>query len=330
MSQDDLITSSDEVVSGLDMSVPRGATLSKTIFALPYSWVEDGKITREKLDFLKKLCEELELTPIGFLVPIEAIVAYLQRKEGVPLSAVVVEHSQNVAVVYVIKGGNIVEIKKGTLQDVNLTQTVERLLAGVTKVDVLPSKIILQDADNIEKLHQEFLAYHWTQRLPFLHVPQVTVLEKGIENEAIINGVSAQMGFELARVAPIVEKETHGQIHTEKVMPAVEPVVPAMPPPVGLDDISSASETPSAESAEGLGFYEDQDVADMAPPEPIEPRHTPVAPVSDIPVRDYNDMAQDFDREDQQPMQVAHTAGSDKGFMAILSKKVPKLGFTKH
>lgn len=328
MSQEDLITSSDEVVSGLDMAIPEGAQLSKTIFALPYSWVESGKVTKEKLDFLKKLCEELELTPIGFLVPIEAVVAYIQRKEGVPLSAVVVEHSQNVAVVYVIKGGNILEIKKGTLNETGLTQTVERLLAGVTKVDVLPSKIILQDADNIEKLHQEFLAYHWTQRLPFLHVPQVTVLEKGIENEAIINGVSAQMGFEIARVVPIVEKETGGAIHTEKVMPDVAPV--AADAPLSTDEtIETPPTQTSEEPADSLGFFEDQDVADMEPEPtpPVDSRHANVAPVSDIPVREYNNMNQDVDaepEESQHPVHASSKMAGVGGIMTTITGMIPK------
>ncbi len=333
MSAEDLIASSDEVVSGLDMSIPQGANLSKTIFALPYNWIESGKVTKEKLDFLKKLCEELELTPIGFLIPIEAVVAYLQRKEGVPLSAVVVEYSQNVAVVYVIKGGNILDIKKGTLNEASLTQTVERLLAGVTKVDVLPSKIILQDSDNIEKLHQEFLAYHWTQRLPFLHVPQVTVLEKGIENEAIINGVSAQMGFEIARVVPIVEKETGGTIHTEKVMPEAgsAAVSPGLPQESG--SVPPLSEPDAADS---LGFYEDQDVADMETPQPVaqpiaDSRHTNGAPVSDIPVRDYNNRdSQEFESENEQHDYHQNPNMSDSGgikatITGMIPKNMPKL-----
>lgn len=329
MSQEDLIASSDEVVSGLDMAIPEGAQLSKTIFALPYSWVESGKVIKEKLDFLKKLCEELELTPIGFLVPIEAVVAYIQRKEGVPLSAVVVEHSQNVAVVYVIKGGNILEIKKGTLNETGLTQTVERLLAGVTKVDVLPSKIILQDADNIEKLHQEFLAYHWTQRLPFLHVPQVTVLEKGIENEAIINGVSAQMGFEIARVVPIVEKETGGAVHTEKVIPDVTPGAADAPLPTD-QPLETPPTQATEEPADTLGFFEDQDVADMEGPTPapiVDPRHANVSPVPDIQVREYNNMNEDVQAKPEEPQQPAHTnskmAGAS-GIMATVTGMIPK------
>jgi rhodanese-related sulfurtransferase len=92
-----------------------------------------------------------------------------------------------------------------------------------------------------------------------------------------------------------------------------------------LVDLRSAEEYEKEHivGAVNIPAYKDKDHSDygaverivgefQAPPEPIEPRHTPVAPVSDIPVRDYNDMAQDFDREDQQPMQVAHTAGSDK------------------
>ena len=79
-----LVEACDKVISRLELSLPDGANLEKTIFAVPYSWVEDGKIKQDRLSQLKKISEELALTPMGFIISIEAIVAipdYKNRKK---------------------------------------------------------------------------------------------------------------------------------------------------------------------------------------------------------------------------------------------------------
>lgn len=186
----------DEVVSFVEQRLPQDTPLNKTIFALPYDFVEEGKIKKSYLAKFKKICEELELTPIGFIVMIEAIVHFLQKKEGVPLTAIFVELTKDSVYVYVVKQGAIKEVKSAKATT-DLPKTVEMLLKGVHAMDVLPSKIILLSYDGVEETQQEFLSFPWTKDLPFLHLPQVTALEKGFENEAIINGVAMQMGFEL-------------------------------------------------------------------------------------------------------------------------------------
>lgn len=270
LSTEELIAAADQVVSGLDISMPPDTPLQKTIFALPHDWVEGGKVKPKRLELLKKLCEELELTPIGFLVSAEAIIAHLQAKEGAPLSAVLVEYSKDIVTAYVIKSGNILDIKQGRVEG-TVPQTVEKLLSQVMSVDVLPSKIILQDHDGVNKLHQEFLSYHWTQRLPFLHVPQVEVFEKDLERDAIVGGVSTQMGID---IVPEIPKPS--RTHRGVVVPVDDTT--EMADASDEMDAELPTEEPTAKPAgHDLGFFEDQDVADM--PETLTPPPTPEPPV---------------------------------------------------
>ena len=191
-STEDLIVAADGIISRLEMSLPEGATLEKTIFAVPHSWVEEGRIKTERLNQLKKISTELALTPMGFIVSVEAIIAFLQKKEGAPVSGIFVELSDRVLSVFIARSGNIIDVKEGLIDD-TIEKTVEKLLGQVTKLDVLPSKIVLLHNKEAEAVQQKFLSHHWTKDLPFMHLPQVAILDKGFENEAIISGVASQL-----------------------------------------------------------------------------------------------------------------------------------------
>lgn len=191
---EEILAASDKVISFVETSLPEGASLNKTIFAVPYDWVESGRIKREYLAKLKKICESLDLTPIGFIISVEAIITFLKNKEGAPISSLFVEAGGGKAYVYVVKNDEIIEARRGEVED-SVPRSVEKILKRVENVEVLPSKIVLLDYEQAEEIQQEFLSYKWSKELPFLHIPQTVVLEKGFEKEAIISGVGSQMGF---------------------------------------------------------------------------------------------------------------------------------------
>ena len=196
LSGEELVKASDVVVSYVESSIPENHTLEKTIFSVPYDWVEAGKIKAEFLLKLKKVCTDLGFKPEGFIVSIEAIVKFLQEKEGVPVSSIFVEVAKDLVFIYVVKAGRIVEVRTGQVEK-DVVKTVENLLLDIHELDVLPSKLVLLDYDGAENVQQEFISYSWSKEIPFLHVPQVIVLEKGFENEAIVNGVALELGTEV-------------------------------------------------------------------------------------------------------------------------------------
>ena len=211
---EDLVVASDKVISKLELSLPENATLEKTIFAVPHSWVEEGKIKPERLTQLKKISVELALTPMGFIVSIEAIIAFLQKKEGAPVNGIFVELSEKYLTVFIVRGGNVIDVKHGMVED-GVETTVEKLLGEVTSLDVLPSKIVLLHNKESENIQQKFLSHHWTKDLPFMHLPQVAILERGFENEAIISGVATQLNVSLKGDVAVATSEEIGEDEEE-------------------------------------------------------------------------------------------------------------------
>ncbi|OGH16447.1 MAG: hypothetical protein A3C30_04625 [Candidatus Levybacteria bacterium RIFCSPHIGHO2_02_FULL_40_18] len=207
LSEEELLSAADKVISFVEGKLPEGAEVEKTIFSVPYYWVSEasgpeglrpggGKILQEYLDKLKKICKDLGLVPIGYIVSIEAIVAFLQKTEGAPVSGIFIEVTQNKVLLYVVRAGKVIEEKQSDIEE-SIIKTSEKLLQEVQSVDVLPSKIILLDYKDGSSVQQEFLSHQWAREIPFLHLPQVMMLERGFENEAIINGVATQMELEV-------------------------------------------------------------------------------------------------------------------------------------
>jgi biopolymer transport protein ExbD len=295
---EDLIVACDNVISRLEMSLPEGTTLEKTIFAVPHSWVEEGRIKQARLSQLKKISEELALTPMGFIISIEAIVAFLQKKEGAPVNGIFVELSEKFLTIFVVRGGNIIDTKRGVISE-SVEKTVEALLSTVTKLDVLPSKIVLLHNKEAEAVQQKFLAHHWTKDLPFMHLPQVAILDKGFENEAIINGVATQLNIEVKGDVAVATFEEKGEDEDEVVQTTGS---------FGFlkdEDVATVVSKPQRESIreEDSGFEEDGR-------EPIVKHHG---------VEQTEDASEEIFEEDEQPEEESTSDKKGISFASALS-----------
>src|SRR5258708_8873183 len=238
---EELLEVLDKAISNMEIAYPDAAVVQKTVFGVKENWITETKIKKDYLIKLKKLSEELELQPIGFLVFSEAIAHLLQKEEGAPVSALLVETGEKTTTVSLIRGGKIAETHT-TVNENSLTTTVDTVLKSFTSVEILPSRIILFDAENNEKVSQSFLKHSWSKSLPFLHVPQVTILPAGFDIRAVVHGTGAQLGYE------VLEKQK-SLVLTQKI-PAV-----AIPEP-------EETATPSPLSDETFGFAKDQDIAE--------------------------------------------------------------------
>ena len=197
-STEDMISACDEAISSIELSLDEGQKLENTIFSVPYSWAdESGEIKKERLSQLKKLSVELALKPMGFIINIEALIKYFQDKEGVPLTAIFVEETKDKVYLYLVKGGNIIEVQSGEVTE-EVEKAVEYTLKKVEKFETLPSKMILLYHDDIEARQQNFLSFAWNKDLPFLHLPQISLMEKGFENEAVVDAIASQMDAKIS------------------------------------------------------------------------------------------------------------------------------------
>lgn len=210
-SEEELLNVIDRTVSIAEKSLPEGVESQKTIFGLKQDWIDDGKIKPEYLAKLKKVSDELQFKPVGFLVITEAITHLLQKQEGAPVSAIITEVGKTQLTVSLVKAGKILETRNTTVEETTV-KAVDSLLKHFTTAEVLPSRVIIFD-NGSEKLAQEFITHKWSRELGFLHVPQITNLPSNFDARAVLNGAAYQMGFDVLEGSlKKAEREDEGEI----------------------------------------------------------------------------------------------------------------------
>lgn len=272
---EELIETIDKAISRAEEVLPPDVEIRKTVFGVKESWVEEEtkKIKKNYLKKLKKVCDSLELSPIGFMVVSEAISHLMQEDEGAPLSAIFAELGKKFVTLTLFRGGKSVQTIEGLLEGGYAT-TVDTLLKHFT-IEVLPARIILYDSEISEELVQQFIGHQWSKSLPFLHMPQISVLPSGFDGRAVTFGAAAQMGFEVLDIdaGPVIqtydtnaalakeEKKTHTaahKLHTEDEK-------------AEADAEEKSSETKHVAGSETLiptenfGFVLEKDIAEVGP-----------------------------------------------------------------
>lgn len=220
---------------------------SKVVFGLPPSWIEEGSIKKERLDVLKKLSQELELTPAGFVVIPEAIVHFLKVREGAPPNGILVglsEDSIDVTLVYNGKLSGTIEVARSMSLGSDVAEGLARLPQSLVQY---PSRLLLYNhrAGNLDEARQSLIEVEWKDlKVPFLHTPKVEVLPEDVSVSAVSLAGGAEVGHAKAVVLPEDETAEEEAVGTE------EPVV----------DKILAKKLPEV-SPEDLGFVQDSDVA---------------------------------------------------------------------
>lgn len=186
----------DRAISNAESDLPENIQTEKTIFGVKESWVEENKIKKEYLAKLKKISDTLGLTPIGFLIIPQAIVHFLQKEEGAPVSAILVEVGNKSVMISLVRAGRIVETKSSEIHE-SVPLTVDTLLKHLQAPEILPSRVIIFDGES--DLSQKLLAHRWTKSLPFLHLPQITQLSNNFDARSVLFGAATQMGFEVLK-----------------------------------------------------------------------------------------------------------------------------------
>ena len=217
-SEEDLLEICDKIISKAETPLPNNVETQKAIFSLKDSWVENNKIKKEYLDKLKKISDELGLTPIGFLQTSEAIINLLQKEEGAPISAVFAQISRRNVVVSLLKASRFVETKKSEIHE-SAPFTVDTVLKHFEVPEILPSRLIISSSQE-KDLSQEFIAHHWSKSLPFMHLPQIHVLPSDFDVRAVMSGAAKQMGFEMM---PEFKKEVLREVEKMEGVKLEEP-----------------------------------------------------------------------------------------------------------
>ncbi len=243
---EELIGAVDATLSSSVQKIPESyQEPNKTVFGVSSSWVKGGEIAEEYLNKIKKICTELSLTPVGFVVIPEAIAHLYKSEEGAPISAIVLGLGIEFLEVSVFKLGNLV----GTTQVARSVSLVEDVTEGLSRFEgatPLPSRFILFDGKEaqLEEAKETLIQTEWSEneKAKFLHTPKVEILSA----DRKVLAVSLAGANEIGNVTQIASKEIKE---------------------VEVDDIPSREEVVNVEpleektTAEDLGFVMGEDIA---------------------------------------------------------------------
>lgn len=217
---DEVIKAADEAIVEASVNINQ-EEIEKVIFGVSPIWTAENKILNSHLEKLKKLCSRLSLKPLGFVTIPEAVVARLKQIEGIPPTALLIGVEEAVLTVTLVKAGRMEGIKTlGKKKEKTLPEQVEEVVVGFS-VEILPSRILLYDGEeDLEKIKGEILSHRFNEKLPFLHLPKVEILDKDFDIKALAMTSGVQMGG----AVPIEEilTETKPEIKEEKVVQPLE------------------------------------------------------------------------------------------------------------
>ena len=155
----------------------------KILFGVPDSWLQDEELKSKYSKILKTLTNELDVMPLAYVSSIHAICHLLQRQEGVPTTAIIVEVGDHLNV-SIVKAGKVLGTKEVNRGE-HLPRDIEKALLNFADIEVLPAKILVFGKGDLTKLKEEMVSYNWMGQLPFLHLPKIESLEENISIKAL-------------------------------------------------------------------------------------------------------------------------------------------------
>lgn len=249
---EEIVKSADLVITKASNEVPQ-EQIKEVIFGIPSSWVENNKIKESYLLNLKKLASDLSLDPIGFIVKEESLVHYLSKKEGAPITAVIIGFKKKSFSLLISSVGKILGIGEGSFKEgVFLCEEILRVIKErFSAIGPLPSKIVLYgDTQELETIKQELLSYPWLTKANFLHFPKIEIQDSFFDLNALVFSATTEMGINL-------EKEIEQRGEEEKHKLTGEDF--------GGREKLQSEETKKKEiisEVEDFGFVKDKDIAE--------------------------------------------------------------------
>jgi len=262
-SEDELTGAVDAALSSAIQKLPENyKEPNKTVFGVSASWVKGGEISEEYLDKIKKICTELSLSPVGFVVLPEAIAHLCKSEEGSPLNAIILGLGLESLEISVFKLGNLAGTTEVS-RSVSLIEDVTEGLSRFEGANPLPSRFIVYDGKEgeLEEAKETLLQASWEgiEKIKFLHTPKAEVLtsdrkvlatclagaveighvsqvdskESGYSKEnveevakpAVVNTTAESLGFAIGQDVAVKNAEIQNITPPQKA----EPVVPAKP-----------------------------------------------------------------------------------------------------
>lgn len=221
-SDSDLVSASDAALSSAVKKLDEMEDEpSKTVFGVVSSWVEDGEIKGRHLEEIKKICEKLDLQPVGFVVIPEAVAHFIKSQEGSPLNALVLGVFEGEIEITIFRLGEILS-QEVVSRSVSIVDDLSEGLARL-KITEMPSRFIIYDGKEgeLEKIRQSLLGTNWENLsgIEIFHAPMIEILTF----EQKISAVSLAGASELSEVEKIIPITSDNRKKTDYVLDEEEP-----------------------------------------------------------------------------------------------------------
>lgn len=178
----------EELLKAIDASLPQEEEIEpqKVIFGVTPEWVQENRIVKDKLELLKKICKELELSPVGFVVTQEAIVYQLKTTEGVPLTAILVNRGERKIRVASVRLGKIIGSQLVDKSS-DLGADIAEGLSRFGPEETFPSRILLYNmGESLEEEKQQLIDYSWgSMGIGFHHLPKIETLPSDFDVRSV-------------------------------------------------------------------------------------------------------------------------------------------------
>lgn len=173
---ENLIEDLDDALFQLEKK--NNVTLKDTIFFIYSHFVDEKKqeIKKPYLNKIKEITKNLELNPLGYVECSEAIVKYIESKEELSLSAVIVELDKTNLDVFVFKGGKQLFVKNIARTD-SVVSDLAQCLTEAKSGTLLPTRIILYDSGHVNEYSTSIITHKWEEHL-FVQLPRVDVVNE--------------------------------------------------------------------------------------------------------------------------------------------------------
>ncbi len=160
-------------------------SLDKTIFFMYSHFIDEKKhdIKKPYLQKIKEIVKNLELHALGYIECSEAVLSYFQKKEEMPLTAIVTELDKTEISMLIYKGGKTV-FSKIVARTANLVDDFLTCFEEIKGKVIMPSRIILYNSKDLDDESTKILTYHWSEDY-FIQIPRVEILKE----DEVIDGL---------------------------------------------------------------------------------------------------------------------------------------------
>ncbi len=195
---EELVSACDASCSSVVQNFPEDLDPpTKVVFGVISTWVEGGEIKQEYLSKIKKVCSELLLTPVGFVVMAEALSNYYKSEEGGQVNAIFLGISENNLELSVFRIGKLVGVSQ-IARSVSVVEDVTEGLSRFYSGEAYPSRIILYNSKEgeLDEIRQELIKADWDglEEIKFLHTPKIEIVAPDKKIYAVCLAGGAEMG----------------------------------------------------------------------------------------------------------------------------------------